>query len=668
MGQKNSVGQPKSSGGSPNHVVNNTSTNVTPVGENRQHQDLEADSHQYLDYPFLCDETTLNYLSGSKTMFIMRGLPGSGKSCIAHAIHTTYKNSVICSEDDYFICNEILLASLQPSHFQLARPCSKLVGQSINLITPNWPDPVPSLLASLSTLSLSTGQTLIPSLLTSLSTLSLPTGPALFQACWPVYQPSHSQLARPCSKLVDRFINPLTPNWPDPVQRLLASLSTLSLPTGQTLFQACWPVYQPSHSQLARPCSKLVGQFINPLTPSQLARPCSKLVGSAPDQYEFNQDKLHEAHISCKDKAKKACEDNINVVIIDNTNIRQWEMEYYFDLAKETCYCVVLVEPHTPWKFSPELLVGKNKRNVGVELLAAKIAQWEVVVPLYFGWYLNEADSHILSLVGLAHLEECLQVPAFLEDFKDFSKLTDISKLLRYYTLPKSCPGGMLHCTAKFCLGGKVPGSLEYASKEEVVDSCGRSYPLLIVGLLMTPRTFGARVKLEKEQLTLWGGENESAKKPRPQNVNIHGSSYKDIQNNPGEKIVKKDSFIYCTASLKDIQNNPGEKIVKKDSFIYCTASLASSSQFEPSFHPTSGTGSKAHVTLGCAEGVEAVTTGLDLEEIVACESEPDIGGSCLTYTLRRGWLRNYGESRWMLYFKQQLTVGTLFTGYYPLS
>nr|CAD7257736.1 unnamed protein product [Timema shepardi] len=467
MGQKNSVGQPKSSGGSPNHVVNNTSTNVTPVGENRQHQDLEADSHQYLDYPFLCDETTLNYLSGSKTMFIMRGLPGSGKSCIAHAIHTTYKNSVICSEDDYFICNEI---------------------------------------------------------------------------------------------------------------------------------------------------------------------------------YEFNQDKLHEAHISCKDKAKKACEDNINVVIIDNTNIRQWEMEYYFDLAKETCYCVVLVEPHTPWKFSPELLVGKNKRNVGVELLAAKIAQWEVVVPLYFGWYLNEADSHILSLVGLAHLEECLQVPAFLEDFKDFSKLTDISKLLRYYTLPKSCPGGMLHCTAKFCLGGKVPGSLEYASKEEVVDSCGRSYPLLIVGLLMTPRTFGARVKLEKEQLTLWGGENESAKKPRPQNVNIHGSSYKDIQNNPGEKIVKKDSFIYCTASL------------------------ASSSQFEPSFHPTSGTGSKAHVTLGCAEGVEAVTTGLDLEEIVACESEPDIGGSCLTYTLRRGWLRNYGESRWMLYFKQQLTVGTLFTGYYPLS
>nr|CAD7455020.1 unnamed protein product [Timema tahoe] len=393
MGQKNSVGQPKSSGGSSNHVVNNTSTNVIPVEENHQHQDLEADSHQYLDYPFLRDETTLNYLSGSKTMFIMRGLPGSGKSCIANAIHTTYKNSVICSADDYFICNE---------------------------------------------------------------------------------------------------------------------------------------------------------------------------------KYEFDRDKLNEAHISCKDKAKKACEDNINVVVIDNTNIRQWEMEYYFDLAKETCYCVVLVEPHTSWKFSPQLLAGKNKHNVGVELLAARISQWEVVIPLYFGWYLNEADSHILSLVGMAHLEECLQVPAFLEDFKDFSKLTDISKLLRYYSLPKSCPGGMLHCTAKFCLGGKVPGSSEYASKEEVVDSCGRSYPLQIVGLLMTPRTFGARVKLEKEQLTLWG------------------------------------------------------------------TSLASSGQFEPSFHPTSGTGSKAHVTLGCAEGVEAVTTGLDLEEIVACESEPDIGGSCPTYTLQR--------------------------------
>nr|CAD7262288.1 unnamed protein product [Timema shepardi] len=62
------------------------------------------------------------------------------------------------------------------------------------------------------------------------------------------HQPSHSQPTK------------LGAKWPDPVPSLLASLSTLTLPTGQTLFQACWLVSQPSHSQLARPCSKLVGQ------------------------------------------------------------------------------------------------------------------------------------------------------------------------------------------------------------------------------------------------------------------------------------------------------------------------------------------------------------------------------------------------------------------------
>nr|CAD7458320.1 unnamed protein product [Timema tahoe] len=126
----------------------------------------------------------------------------------------------------------------------------------------NWPDPVLSLLTILSTRSLSAHS-------------------------------AGSQLARPCSKLVDQSINPhsqptqlganwpdtptqLGANWPDPVQSLLTILSTRSLSV------------HPAGNQPARPCSKLVDQSINPHSAhparSQMARPCTKLVGFGPDQ------------------------------------------------------------------------------------------------------------------------------------------------------------------------------------------------------------------------------------------------------------------------------------------------------------------------------------------------------------------------------------------------
>ena len=36
-----------------------------------------------LNFPFLQDAKTIEFIMNSKTMFIMRGLPGSGKSKIA---------------------------------------------------------------------------------------------------------------------------------------------------------------------------------------------------------------------------------------------------------------------------------------------------------------------------------------------------------------------------------------------------------------------------------------------------------------------------------------------------------------------------------------------------------------------------------------------------------
>uniref|UniRef100_A0A8W8KSP8 Uncharacterized protein n=1 Tax=Magallana gigas TaxID=29159 RepID=A0A8W8KSP8_MAGGI len=56
-----------------------------------------------LDFPCLRDPKTITYIKSSKTVFIMRGVSGSGKSTIARAIQKVYPSAVLCSADDYFM-------------------------------------------------------------------------------------------------------------------------------------------------------------------------------------------------------------------------------------------------------------------------------------------------------------------------------------------------------------------------------------------------------------------------------------------------------------------------------------------------------------------------------------------------------------------------------------
>ncbi|KAK3593508.1 hypothetical protein CHS0354_037031 [Potamilus streckersoni] len=56
-----------------------------------------------LNFPFLVDARTRHWVSRSKTMFIMRGLPGSGKSTIVREIQKTYPGTGVCSADNFFI-------------------------------------------------------------------------------------------------------------------------------------------------------------------------------------------------------------------------------------------------------------------------------------------------------------------------------------------------------------------------------------------------------------------------------------------------------------------------------------------------------------------------------------------------------------------------------------
>ncbi|NXU82259.1 CN37 phosphodiesterase, partial [Xiphorhynchus elegans] len=73
--------------------------------------------------------------------------------------------------------------------------------------------------------------------------------------------------------------------------------------------------------------------------------------------------------------------------------------------------------------------------------------------------------------------------------------------------------------------------------------------------------------------------------------------------------------------------------------------------------------GSRAHITLGCANGVEAVQTGLDLLEFVKLEKAGnkgeqvgEIGGGKLLY---------FDNGMWMLVLSKKIDVRAIFSGYY---
>jgi len=73
--------------------------------------------------------------------------------------------------------------------------------------------------------------------------------------------------------------------------------------------------------------------------------------------------------------------------------------------------------------------------------------------------------------------------------------------------------------------------------------------------------------------------------------------------------------------------------------------------------------GSRAHVTLGCAEGVQPVQTGLDLLGILALQQEGQQGE--LVEEMELGSLTYYGEGRWLLGLREPICAPACFSSFY---
>ncbi|XP_051988323.1 2',3'-cyclic-nucleotide 3'-phosphodiesterase-like [Xyrauchen texanus] len=184
----------------------------------------------------------------------------------------------------------------------------------------------------------------------------------------------------------------------------------------------------------------------------------------------------------------------------------------------------------------------------------AEPEQKEPELPLFFGWFLLSEEEERIKCATMDFLKTLDTLEAFKQHISEFTGEAEKEvDLEQYFQTVKP-----LHCTSHFCDYGKEEGAKGYAELQVVKDSFGNSDELSVTALIVTPRTFGARVELTEAQMKLWPEGRDKDKVP--------------------------------TSLLPSIEALPA--------------------------------GSRAHVTLGCSAGTETIQTGFDLLEILALQKE----------------------------------------------
>ncbi|CAG0881872.1 unnamed protein product [Darwinula stevensoni] len=348
--------------------------------------------------------------------------------------------------------------------------------------------------------------------------------------------------------------------------------------------------------------------------------------------YEFDPSRLKDAHAYSQAKADQECNKGTSVVIIDNTNVTRWEMIPYVKMGNAYKYVVLLIEPKTPWFKDAEELARRNTHNVSVDLLKRRLHAWQKMSPLYYGWFLNEADTWLLKRVGDAWLERCLEVSDFLEDFMGWSGLECPEDMMKYY---QRMEPELLHCTAMFSGRGKVPGSREYERKSEVENALGQAFHLHMIGFFITSRSFGIRVKLTEDQLNVWAQNDFEEEIPALPTRSKH--TRRNSDQNP--------VVLEPRASLISVQQSQ-EVMAHR-------------------MRPLKSEGRRAHITLAFKPGERPMCTGFDAMKVAEFEGRDSQTDLCKVYQVPGGILCSYGKGIWVIYPEIQYVAISLFAGFY---
>jgi len=235
---------------------------------------------------------------------------------------------------------------------------------------------------------------------------------------------------------------------------------------------------------------------------------------------------------------------------------------------------------------------------------------------LYYGFFFPEETANSITNITTARFQSLLtqssEFKQFVDDLLTNYNLTSTNDL---YAKPLDPNTGKYdpyyHVTTKYCgsHGDLCPG---YG--EQVDSVIGHTFETTMVGFVFTNRTYGIRVNLTAEQRKIF--DNDARKGVHYRTMNEISSNY------PGIRFEEQPE----------------------------------------NYNPTD---TKAHVTIGTAPRISAVTTGPDLLEVIAYEKDASINRT--TLPVEEGHFvtyRNGDEKVFVLYPHQKMIADTTFEPY----
>ncbi len=99
----------------------------------------------------------------------------------------------------------------------------------------------------------------------------------------------------------------------------------------------------------------------------------------AQGKYNWSSDQIGAAHQWNRERIKKAIDEGISPVILDNTNISKWELRQtkpIVEYAESQGYNVRIEETKTPWAFDAEELVKRNSHGVDMDTIQRQLKKW----------------------------------------------------------------------------------------------------------------------------------------------------------------------------------------------------------------------------------------------------------------------------------------------------
>lgn len=179
--------------------------------------------------------------------------------------------------------------------------------------------------------------------------------------------------------------------------------------------------------------------------------------------YHFDVSKLGDAHDSNRKRVDQYAGSGWSPIIVDNTNIKVWEMRNYFEIAVRWGYVVHIVEPNNPWSRAPGRLAMKNSHNVPKEAIERMLTNYEPT-----------SVSSAMNSFGLNYRTSTPQYRLFPPINVNSNPHQSNGTIQQFASKPQPTTKSQPK-RSNFAMPGQIPDVVQYESVEEAFQNVDKN-------------------------------------------------------------------------------------------------------------------------------------------------------------------------------------------------